>query len=94
MCDSGIGTVHGVPVSQFMGIDGVHAFLHSYCHDVSLTLGSGKSQINFPKGNCSNTMISQQQFEAQDHIPRSEDLNFGCEDPVLGQVSKNLFSIS
>ncbi|KAJ6651489.1 hypothetical protein lerEdw1_020914, partial [Lerista edwardsae] len=88
LCDSGIGTVHGVPVSPFMGIDGVRAFLHSYCHDVSLTMGSGKRQINFPERNCSNTMISQQQFVAQDHIPRSDDLNFGCEDPDLGQ---NLF---
>ncbi|XP_066480606.1 protocadherin gamma-A7-like [Tiliqua scincoides] len=90
LCDSGLGTLHGVPVSQFMGIDGVRAFLHSYCQDVSLTMGSGKSQINFPKGHCSNAMISKQQFEAEDHIPRSTDLNLGCEDPDLGQAGAAL----
>uniref|UniRef100_A0A8C3Q4E8 Cadherin domain-containing protein n=1 Tax=Geospiza parvula TaxID=87175 RepID=A0A8C3Q4E8_GEOPR len=32
-----VGALRGVPVSHFVGIDGVRAFLHSYSHDVSLT---------------------------------------------------------
>ncbi|XP_015266623.1 PREDICTED: protocadherin gamma-A12-like [Gekko japonicus] len=60
LCDSGSVTFTGVPVSQFMGIDGVQAFLHSYCHDFSLTTDSRKRNFGFPKGNSSNTLPSQQ----------------------------------
>uniref|UniRef100_A0A452IZ86 Cadherin domain-containing protein n=1 Tax=Gopherus agassizii TaxID=38772 RepID=A0A452IZ86_9SAUR len=35
----------GVPVSQFVGLDGVRAFLHSYSHEVSLTTDSRKSSL-------------------------------------------------
>uniref|UniRef100_A0A8C3TY51 Cadherin domain-containing protein n=1 Tax=Catharus ustulatus TaxID=91951 RepID=A0A8C3TY51_CATUS len=34
------GALRGVPVSHFVGIDGVRAFLQSYSHDVSLTADS------------------------------------------------------
>uniref|UniRef100_A0A803VSJ2 Cadherin domain-containing protein n=1 Tax=Ficedula albicollis TaxID=59894 RepID=A0A803VSJ2_FICAL len=48
------GALRGVPVSHFVGIDGVRAFLQSYSHDVSLTADSPhllavnnfKSEIN------------------------------------------------
>uniref|UniRef100_U3JJK5 Cadherin domain-containing protein n=1 Tax=Ficedula albicollis TaxID=59894 RepID=U3JJK5_FICAL len=39
------GALRGVPVSHFVGIDGVRAFLQSYSHDVSLTADSRKSQL-------------------------------------------------
>ncbi|KAJ6651490.1 hypothetical protein lerEdw1_020915, partial [Lerista edwardsae] len=64
LCDSGSVNFHGVPASQFVGIDGVRAFLQSYCHEVSLTSGSRKSQILFPVGSCTNTLTPQQ---APDH---------------------------
>uniref|UniRef100_A0A8C3EK75 Cadherin domain-containing protein n=1 Tax=Corvus moneduloides TaxID=1196302 RepID=A0A8C3EK75_CORMO len=39
------GVLRGVPVSHFVGIDGVRAFLQSYSHEVSLTADSRKSQL-------------------------------------------------
>ncbi|XP_060630191.2 protocadherin gamma-A6-like isoform X6 [Anolis sagrei] len=59
-CENGGVNFSGVPVSQFVGIDGVRAFLQSYCHEVSLTSGSRKSQIFFPIGSCTNTLTPQQ----------------------------------
>uniref|UniRef100_A0A8D0HIV6 Cadherin domain-containing protein n=1 Tax=Sphenodon punctatus TaxID=8508 RepID=A0A8D0HIV6_SPHPU len=53
------GNFSGVPVSQFVGIDGVRAFLHSYSQEASLTAGSRKSQLHFPQPNYSNTLSSQ-----------------------------------
>ncbi|XP_066480613.1 protocadherin gamma-A10-like [Tiliqua scincoides] len=58
--DSGNVNFSGVPVSQFVGIDGVRAFLHSYCPEGSLTTCSRKSQIIFPIGSCGDTLTPQQ----------------------------------
>ncbi|XP_053253342.1 protocadherin gamma-A6-like isoform X12 [Podarcis raffonei] len=60
LCDNGSVHFDGAPISQFVGIDGVRAFLQSYCHEVSLTSGSRKSQILFPIGSCTNTLTPQQ----------------------------------
>uniref|UniRef100_A0A670IIS5 Cadherin domain-containing protein n=1 Tax=Podarcis muralis TaxID=64176 RepID=A0A670IIS5_PODMU len=60
---SGTEKFSGVPVSQFVGIDGVRAFLHSYCQEVSLTTDSRKSNFGFPKGNISNTMTGHHRAE-------------------------------
>ncbi|KAL8194379.1 UNVERIFIED_CONTAM: hypothetical protein K2H54_016463 [Gekko kuhli] len=60
LCDSQSVNFSGVPVSQFVGIDGVRAFLHSYCHNGSLTTCSRKSQILFPIGSCTSTLVPQQ----------------------------------
>ncbi|KAG6936268.1 protocadherin Fat 4, partial [Chelydra serpentina] len=73
--DSSSVTFSGVPVSQFVGMDGVRAFLHSYSHDVSLTTDSSKSQFNFPKSNYANTLTSQQACEIKDLILVTEELN-------------------
>ncbi|XP_025029326.1 protocadherin gamma-A8-like, partial [Python bivittatus] len=66
------GSVHfsGVPVSQFVGMDGVRAFLQSYCHTISLTRDSRKSHCNFHKENCSSTLTNQ-------------PLTCGVSDPIL-----------
>ncbi|XP_053893219.1 protocadherin gamma-A10-like [Malaclemys terrapin pileata] len=73
--DSSSVTFSGVPVSQFMGIDGVRAFLHSYSHEDSLTTDSRKSQFNFPKSNYSNTLTSQHSCEIKDPILITEELD-------------------
>ncbi|XP_074866169.1 protocadherin gamma-A4-like [Carettochelys insculpta] len=49
-------SVSGVPVSQFVGLDGVRAFLRSYSHEVSLTAGSRKSQCAQSELNYSTTL--------------------------------------
>ncbi|OXB52470.1 hypothetical protein ASZ78_013351, partial [Callipepla squamata] len=50
------GTLHGVPASHFVGIDGVRAFLRSYSHDVSLTADSRKSQLRCAADSCCDTL--------------------------------------
>ncbi|NXX33540.1 PCDG2 protein, partial [Nicator chloris] len=50
------GAVRGVPVSHFVGIDGVRAFLQSYSHEVSLTADSRKSQLRLSGGSCCDTL--------------------------------------
>ncbi|XP_065546778.1 protocadherin gamma-A2-like [Lathamus discolor] len=53
---SGSASLRGVPVSHFVGIDGVRAFLHSYSHEVSLTADSRKSQLRLSSGSCCDTL--------------------------------------
>ncbi|NWT63391.1 PCDG4 protein, partial [Erythrocercus mccallii] len=50
------GALRGVPVSHFVGIDGVRAFLRSYSHEVSLTADSRKSQLRCSGGSCCDTL--------------------------------------
>ncbi|CAM5160442.1 unnamed protein product, partial [Natator depressus] len=57
--DSSSVTFSEVPVSQFVGIDGVRAFLHSYSHEVSLTTDSRKSQCIQSALNYSNGPIDE-----------------------------------
>nr|XP_008168645.1 protocadherin gamma-A10-like [Chrysemys picta bellii] len=85
--DSSSVTFSGVPASQFVGLDGVRAFLHSYSHEVSLTTDSRKSQFNFPKSNYSNTLSSEQTCEIKDPILVTEDLNISNGDQTSIQVS-------
>ncbi|XP_072854463.2 protocadherin gamma-A6-like isoform X15 [Pogona vitticeps] len=75
LLESGSVNFSGVPVSQFVGIDGVRAFLHSYCHEVSLTRDSRKSQFNISKANYSGTLNNQGTYEGKDPILSHEDLN-------------------
>ncbi|NXU17818.1 PCDGA protein, partial [Pardalotus punctatus] len=50
------GALRGVPVSHFVGIDGVRAFLQSHSHEVSLTADSRKSQLRFSGASCCDTL--------------------------------------
>ncbi|XP_062986159.1 protocadherin gamma-A4-like isoform X20 [Elgaria multicarinata webbii] len=86
--DSGSLKFSSVPVSQFVGIDGVRAFLHSYCHEVSLTADSRKSQFNISKANYSNTLSKPQSCEVSDSMLSSEDLNLKNGDPILIQQAQ------
>ncbi|XP_039339425.1 LOW QUALITY PROTEIN: protocadherin gamma-A6-like [Mauremys reevesii] len=85
--DSSSVTFSGVPVSQFVGLDGVRAFLRSYSHEVSLTTDSRKSQFNFPKSNYANTRTSDQTYMIKDPILVTEDLNISNGDLTSIQVS-------
>ncbi|KAM5299016.1 protocadherin gamma-A8 isoform 12-T12 [Ctenodactylus gundi] len=62
---SGVKLV-GAPPSQFVGIDGVQAFLQTYSHEVSLTGGSQTSNLIFPQPNYADTLISQESCEKND----------------------------
>nr|XP_032628419.1 protocadherin gamma-A6-like [Chelonoidis abingdonii] len=85
--DSSSVTFSGVPVSQFVGLDGVRAFLHSYSRDVSLTTDSRKSQFNVTKSSYSNTRTSDQTYMIKDPILVTEDLNISNGDQTSIQVS-------
>ncbi|XP_066480612.1 protocadherin gamma-A6-like [Tiliqua scincoides] len=87
LCDSGSVNFHGVPASQFVGIDGVRAFLRSYCREVSLTSGSRKSQIFFPVGSCTNTLTPQQAPNNTNPLLILGDSNTNKEDAVTNEVS-------
>ncbi|KAM9064751.1 protocadherin gamma-A2 isoform 5-T5 [Sarcophilus harrisii] len=58
--------VGGVTSSQFLGIDGVRAFLQTYSHEVTLTTDSRKTQLIFPQPNYADTLISQQSCEPKE----------------------------
>uniref|UniRef100_A0A670IK00 Protocadherin gamma-A4-like n=1 Tax=Podarcis muralis TaxID=64176 RepID=A0A670IK00_PODMU len=73
--ESGSVNFSGAPVSQFVGIDGVRAFLHSYCQEVSLTTDSRKSQFNISKANYSNTLSNKDTCEIKDPFLIAEDIN-------------------
>ncbi|XP_066480605.1 uncharacterized protein [Tiliqua scincoides] len=84
-CDSGNVHFNGVPVSQFVGIDGVRAFLQSYCQEVSLTSGSRKSQILFPIGSCTNTLTPQQVPDHPDPLLIIDDSSNTIKEEAAGR---------
>ncbi|XP_060630187.2 protocadherin gamma-A6-like isoform X5 [Anolis sagrei] len=88
LCDNGGVNFSGVPVSQFVGIDGVRAFLQSYCHEVSLTSGSRKSQLFFPIGSCTNTLTPQQPPNKPDPLLITDESNNFQEDPAVSQQAQ------
>ncbi|XP_057644335.1 protocadherin gamma-A1 isoform X22 [Chionomys nivalis] len=49
-----------IPASNFVGVDGVHAFLQTYSREISLTADSRKSHLIFPQPNYADTLISQE----------------------------------
>uniref|UniRef100_A0A674GS17 Protocadherin gamma-A4 n=2 Tax=Passeriformes TaxID=9126 RepID=A0A674GS17_TAEGU len=67
------GALRGVPVSHFVGIDGVRAFLQSYSHEVSLTADSRKSQLRFSAGSCCDTLPARPPDEASGDLVPSVD---------------------
>uniref|UniRef100_A0A670IK04 Cadherin domain-containing protein n=1 Tax=Podarcis muralis TaxID=64176 RepID=A0A670IK04_PODMU len=87
LCDNGSVHFDGAPISQFVGIDGVRAFLQSYCHEVSLTSGSRKSQIFFPIGSCTNTLTPQQAPDKPGPVLLIGDSNTVTEEAAIHQVS-------
>ncbi|XP_048371973.1 protocadherin gamma-A12-like [Sphaerodactylus townsendi] len=93
LCDSGSVTFTGVPVSQFVGIDGVRAFLRSYCHELSLTSGSRKSQILFPIGSCTNTLTPQQACDQPDPLLITGDSAVIGDEAAISQVGMSTLFI-
>ncbi|XP_049983948.1 protocadherin gamma-A1 isoform X11 [Alexandromys fortis] len=68
------GGLGGMPASQFVGVDGVRAFLQTYSHEVSLTADSGKSHIIFPQPNYADTLISQESCGKTDFLSAPQSL--------------------
>ncbi|KAJ1128081.1 hypothetical protein NDU88_006464 [Pleurodeles waltl] len=74
------------PPSQFVGIDGVRAFLETYSHDVYLTKDSGKSHLKVPFSMDSNTLSRNQNFENQESVLTDDFLCIGTEDQPFVQI--------
>nr|XP_020655058.1 protocadherin gamma-A6-like [Pogona vitticeps] len=90
LLESGNINFSGVPVSQFVGIDGVRAFLHSYCHEISLTTDSRKGQLNVSKQNFSSSLTNPPpSCEAMAPILSGEDLNFNNEDQIIAEAANS-----
>ncbi|XP_062358448.1 protocadherin gamma-A5-like [Cinclus cinclus] len=71
--DSG-ASLRGVPVSHFVGIDGVRAFLQSYSHEVSLTADSRESRLRFSAAAaCCDTLPARPPDDASGDLVPSED---------------------
>ncbi|XP_067323812.1 protocadherin gamma-A6-like isoform X1 [Anolis sagrei] len=88
LCENGGVNFSGVPVSQFVGIDGVRAFLQSYCHEVSMTSGSRRSQILFPIGSCTNTLTPQQAPSKLDPLLITDEANNILEDATVSEQAQ------
>uniref|UniRef100_A0A8C0L8X1 Protocadherin gamma subfamily A, 7 n=1 Tax=Canis lupus dingo TaxID=286419 RepID=A0A8C0L8X1_CANLU len=85
------GGLLGVPASasQFVGVDGVRAFLQTYSHEVSLTAGSQGSHVIFPQPNYADMLISLETCEKKD--PLSIDFH-ECKDEAENiQVSSLIY---
>nr|XP_033783601.1 uncharacterized protein LOC117351862 [Geotrypetes seraphini] len=74
MFESSDVSFNAVPTSQFVGIDGVRAFLQSYPQEVSLTTDSGNSQYKFPNSTYSAAVTTTHTSEEQDFFLLSDDL--------------------
>nr|XP_031305068.1 protocadherin gamma-A2 isoform X15 [Camelus dromedarius] len=85
---SGSGLV-GVPASQFVGVDGVRAFLQTYSHEVSLTADSRKSHVIFPQPNYADTLISQESCGKKDFLSDPQVLPEDKEETLSQQAPPN-----
>ncbi|KAK1343392.1 LOW QUALITY PROTEIN: hypothetical protein QTO34_016172 [Cnephaeus nilssonii] len=79
------GGLAGVPTSNFVGVDGVRAFLQTYSHEVCLTADSRKSHLIFPQPNYADTLISQESCEKSEPLLITQDLLETKGDPNLHQ---------
>uniref|UniRef100_A0A8B9YPF3 Cadherin domain-containing protein n=1 Tax=Bos mutus grunniens TaxID=30521 RepID=A0A8B9YPF3_BOSMU len=84
----------GVPASQFVGVDGVRAFLQTYSHEVSLTADSRGSHVIFPQPNYADTLVSQESCGKSEPLLITEDsvTGLGKCDPTGNQVRVISFS--
>ncbi|XP_069510271.1 protocadherin gamma-A6-like isoform X32 [Ambystoma mexicanum] len=78
---------HSLPASQFVGIDGVRAFLQTYSHDVCLTTDSGTSQMKFPSSSHPDTLSGNENYGKPGSVLIEDFLSEGKEDqPFIQQA--------
>ncbi|XP_078506880.1 protocadherin gamma-A6-like [Lissotriton helveticus] len=65
LCTSSSVDFNALPASQFVGIDGVRAFLQTYSHDICFTADSVQKQCNVQNSSNSNTLSGNQNYESQ-----------------------------
>ncbi|XP_069510284.1 protocadherin gamma-A6-like isoform X44 [Ambystoma mexicanum] len=74
---------HSLPASQFVGIDGVRAFLQTYSHEACLTTDSGTSNFKFPISSHSDTITENTISEKQRPLLIDDFLSMGTEDQPM-----------
>ncbi|XP_013367608.1 PREDICTED: protocadherin gamma-A6 isoform X18 [Chinchilla lanigera] len=84
------GGLSSVPISHFVGMEGVQAFLQTYSHEVSLTSDSRKSHLIFPQPNYAHTLISQEGCEKNEPLLIQEVSDFCKDEDSLVQISMNV----
>ncbi|XP_015453698.1 protocadherin gamma-A2 [Pteropus alecto] len=87
------GRLASVPASQFVGVDGVRAFLQTYSHEVSLTADSRKSHLIFPQPNYADTLISQESCEKSDFLSVPQTL-LEVEEETFPQVGGEVLHLT
>ncbi|XP_074068873.1 protocadherin gamma-A4-like isoform X21 [Macrotis lagotis] len=82
------GTSHFAvdPDSEFVGIDGVQAFLQTQIQEVTLTMGSQKSRLLFPQQSHADTLTCHTICEKNRPLSASQNILEGKEDSNIFQV--------
>ncbi|XP_078506878.1 protocadherin gamma-A6-like [Lissotriton helveticus] len=80
LCDSSRINFKSLPATQFVGIDGVRAFLQTYSHEACLTANSGNSQFPFPNSSLSNTLSENQNCNKEEPLLIEDFLSMTKED--------------
>ncbi|CAI9170594.1 unnamed protein product [Rangifer tarandus platyrhynchus] len=75
----------GLHTGEFVGVDGVRAFLQTYSHEVSLTADSRGSHVIFPQPNYADTLISQESCGKSEPLLLSGDSVFSKDNHALIQ---------
>ncbi|XP_069510283.1 protocadherin gamma-A12-like isoform X43 [Ambystoma mexicanum] len=68
---------HSLPASQFVGIDGVRAFLQTYSHEACLTTDSGENHVKCADSSHSNSLSGNENYEKQESLLVEDLLNIG-----------------
>ncbi|XP_021121777.1 protocadherin gamma-A9 isoform X6 [Heterocephalus glaber] len=80
----------GMTTSQFVGMEGVQAFLQTYSQEFSLTADSRKSHLIFPQPNYADALISQESCGKNEPLCSSVDSKLPVEDtPLVPQAPPN-----
>nr|XP_048275536.1 protocadherin gamma-A1 isoform X12 [Myodes glareolus] len=78
-----------IPTSNFVGVDGVQAFLQTYSHEISLTADSCKSHLIFPQPNYADTLISQESCGKGEFLSAPQSLLEDKEEILSQQAPPN-----
>nr|XP_033783597.1 protocadherin gamma-A4-like [Geotrypetes seraphini] len=84
--ESSSANFSAVPTTQYVGVDGVKAFLQTYSQDLCLTTDSGKNQFNHLNSSRSNTLPVNQASEKQASVLITDAFNVTDQDQCLFQV--------
>ncbi|XP_049983947.1 protocadherin gamma-A1 isoform X10 [Alexandromys fortis] len=78
-----------IPAHNFVGVDGVHAFLQTYSREISLTADSRKSHLIFPQPNYADTLISQESCGKGEFLSAPQSLLEDKEEKLSQQAPPN-----